>query len=256
MWQIGPLAGRGSARPGRRNRLPPRAIPPPRPTGDRGGARWTGRLLAMERGGPAWTGVGLSPGCEPGLAELARVIRPGGSACIVDNDGRSGSFVLHNQFPPERAEEPTAGSPQLVGHDLDRRAGAAILGRPAPLLEPALDHDPAALRQGLGCMLGLVAPHDHGEERRLLLGRPGRPALTGYASTICGTPPLRCGSRPAPTRRRLRLGPVMPGQLRARPLRPPVPRVRCRAPRPPGRAVRLPGQSSEWTANLNRYPST
>ena len=31
------------------------------------------------------------------------------------------------------------------------------------------DHDPAALRQRLRGMLGLVPPHDDGEERRLLL---------------------------------------------------------------------------------------
>jgi len=47
------------------------------------------------------------------------------------------------------------------------------LSGPTPLLEPAHYHDPAALGQGLGHMLGLVAPHDHGEERRLLLP-PGR----------------------------------------------------------------------------------
>jgi hypothetical protein len=35
--------------------------------------------------------------------------------------------------------------PQLLGHDLDGRAGAAVLGSPAPLLEAAQDHDPAAL---------------------------------------------------------------------------------------------------------------
>jgi hypothetical protein len=34
---------------------------------------------------------------------------------------------------------------------------AAILGRPCPLLEPADHHDPAALAQGFGGMLGLVA---------------------------------------------------------------------------------------------------
>jgi len=44
-----------------------------------------------------------------------------------------------------------------------------FLRLPAPLLEAAHDHDLAALREGLRGMLGLVAPHDHGEERRLLL---------------------------------------------------------------------------------------
>jgi len=64
---------------------------------------------------------------------------------------------------------PPQAWPQLLGHDLDDRPGAAILGGPAPLLKPAHDHDPAALGQGLAGVLGLVAPDDHGEERRLLL---------------------------------------------------------------------------------------
>ena len=33
------------------------------------------------------------PRCEPGLAELARVIRPGGTAFIIDNDLSSGTFA-------------------------------------------------------------------------------------------------------------------------------------------------------------------
>jgi SAM-dependent methyltransferase len=34
----------------------------------------------------------FGPGCEPGLAELARVVRRGGVAFIVDNDATTGTF--------------------------------------------------------------------------------------------------------------------------------------------------------------------
>jgi SAM-dependent methyltransferase len=33
------------------------------------------------------------PGCEPGLDEVARVIRPGGSAFVIDNELRTGTFA-------------------------------------------------------------------------------------------------------------------------------------------------------------------
>jgi SAM-dependent methyltransferase len=35
----------------------------------------------------------FGPGCEPGLAELARVVRAGGTAFVVDNELRSGTFA-------------------------------------------------------------------------------------------------------------------------------------------------------------------
>jgi ubiquinone/menaquinone biosynthesis C-methylase UbiE len=34
----------------------------------------------------------FGPGCEPGLAELDRVMRPGGTAMVIDNDGSRSTF--------------------------------------------------------------------------------------------------------------------------------------------------------------------
>lgn len=34
----------------------------------------------------------FGPGCEPGLAELDRVVRPGGTAFVIDNDGSRSTF--------------------------------------------------------------------------------------------------------------------------------------------------------------------
>ena len=35
----------------------------------------------------------FGPGCEPGLRELERIIRPGGTAFVIDNDLRGGDFA-------------------------------------------------------------------------------------------------------------------------------------------------------------------
>jgi hypothetical protein len=92
--------------------------------------------------------------------------------------------------PGGARRRPPQAWPQLLGHDLHDRAGAAVLGGPAPLLELAHDHDAAALRQGLGCMLGLVAPDDDGEERRLLLS----PVETATRNMARAMPPSVCHS--------------------------------------------------------------
>src|SRR5215207_11564871 len=57
--------------------------------------------------------------------------------------------------------------PDLVSFDLGDRPLLALGGLPAALAEPAGDHDPVALGQGVGQVLGLAAPHIHLEERGL-----------------------------------------------------------------------------------------
>jgi hypothetical protein len=46
--------------------------------------------------------------------------------------------------------------PELVGHDLHDRAGAAVLSRPGPLLEPADHYDPLPLDPGDGGCRGML----------------------------------------------------------------------------------------------------
>jgi SAM-dependent methyltransferase len=43
----------------------------------------------------------FGPGCEPGLTELARVIRPGGTAFIIDNDLTGGTFAEWLRLSPD-----------------------------------------------------------------------------------------------------------------------------------------------------------
>src|SRR4029453_12615982 len=59
---------------------------------------------------------------------------------------------------------PLEAGPDLVGLQLGDRPLLPIRGLPAALAEPAGDHDPVPLGQGLGQVLGLVAPHVDLEE--------------------------------------------------------------------------------------------
>src|SRR5215204_1659824 len=57
--------------------------------------------------------------------------------------------------------------PDLIGLDLGHRPLLAFGGFPAALTQPAGDHDPVALREGVGQVFGLAAPHVDLEERGL-----------------------------------------------------------------------------------------
>src|ERR687898_2322279 len=58
---------------------------------------------------------------------------------------RWSSWLLAARGPGRGCRRPPQAGAQLVGDDLDGGAGAAVLGGPAPMLESAHDHDPAAL---------------------------------------------------------------------------------------------------------------
>src|SRR5215207_5850124 len=93
--------------------------------------------------------------------------------------------------PGRGRRRPAQARPQLLGQHLDDGSGASILSGPAPLLQAAHDHDPAAPAQRLGHMLGLIAPDDHGEERRLLLPAPRhRDPEHGPSDAALGVPDL------------------------------------------------------------------
>jgi ubiquinone/menaquinone biosynthesis C-methylase UbiE len=46
----------------------------------------------------------FGPGCEPGLAELQRVVRPNGTAFIIDNDLSGGEFAAWLRMEPAWAD--------------------------------------------------------------------------------------------------------------------------------------------------------
>ena len=108
------------------------------------------------RASPHWDEDGVTASSPP----------EGGGQCRTYLSSRLGRPARCRRCPPQ-------AWPELVGHNLDDLAGVVILSGPGPLLEPTHDHDPAPFGQRLGGMLSLVAPHDHGEERQLLLSSTG-----------------------------------------------------------------------------------
>jgi hypothetical protein len=59
---------------------------------------------------------------------------------------------------------PLEGGADLIGLDLGDRPLVAFWGFPAALAESAGDHDPVALGEGVGQVLGLAPPDIHLEE--------------------------------------------------------------------------------------------
>ena len=78
---------------------------------------------------------------------------------------------------PGRRRCPAQARPQLVGHDLDHRAAGAVVGLPGPLLQPAHDHHPAALRQGLRHTAGTLATVAGGSLREVM-------SRLGHSTTV------------------------------------------------------------------------
>ncbi|HMQ33942.1 MAG TPA: class I SAM-dependent methyltransferase [Chloroflexaceae bacterium] len=78
----------------------------------------------------------FGPGAEPGLAELERIVRPGGAAFIVDNDLRGGTFAAWlRQSPHAPQPDPAAVEGFWADHgfELDRIASEWRFERRADL---------------------------------------------------------------------------------------------------------------------------
>ena len=98
----------------------------------------------------------FGPGCEPGLAELDRVVRPGGTALVVDNDGTRSTFGSWSRRgyphldPPETIERFFSGRgwtrvPVDMGWRFTSRADLESVVRiefgPGPAAEFLAEHE-------------------------------------------------------------------------------------------------------------------
>jgi hypothetical protein len=97
-------------------------------------AVWEGRVVARSPG-QAGRSAGRTAGSRPGGARS------------TPHRWLTWLLALAPRRPSRRRRRPPQARPQLLGHDLDDRACAAVLGGPTPLPEPAHDHDPAAPAQ-------------------------------------------------------------------------------------------------------------
>ena len=115
------------------------------PGGVPAGCRWCRVAQGLRRGAPApdasvdvvharWAYF-FGPGCEPGLAELDRVVRRGGTAFVIDNDPTRSTFgaLVPTRLPRPSTRPPSNGSGRRAagpGHPVDIGWAFTVARRP------------------------------------------------------------------------------------------------------------------------------